>query len=85
MFQFTDLNKETKTRRTERNLWVLRAITILFCLMAIQEMPSRQRKSAKKGSRRYLMFGPNRILVTLPWKEGRSPGHKNVCRRFLNR
>ena len=28
-------------------------------------MPSWQQKSAKKGSKRYLMFGPNHILVTL--------------------
>ena len=33
--------------------------------MLIQETPSRQQKSAKKVSEKYLMFGPNRILVTL--------------------
>ena len=41
-----------------------------------QEIPSRQLKSAKKGSERYLMFGPNHILVTLMWDDGRSPGHE---------
>ena len=50
-----------------------------------QEIPSRQQKSAKKGSKRYLMFGPNHILLILRWDDGRSPGHKNVCRWFLNR
>ena len=29
-----------------------------------QEIPSRQQKAAKKGSKRYLMFGQNHILVT---------------------
>ena len=48
-------------------------------------MPSRQQKSAKKGSEKYLMFGPNHILVTLRWDGGRSPGHKYVYRWFLNR
>ena len=50
-----------------------------------EEMPSRQQKSAKKGSERYLMFGPNHILVTLRWDDGLSPGHENVCWWFLNR
>ena len=50
-----------------------------------QEMPSWHQKSAKKGSERYLMFGPNHILVTWRWDDGRSPGHENVCRWFLNR
>ena len=45
-----------------------------------QEMPSRQQKSAKKGSERYLMLGPNHILVTLWWDDGRSPGHENIFR-----
>ena len=31
------------------------------------------------------MFGPNHILVTLMWDDGRYPGHENVCRWFLNR
>ena len=48
-------------------------------------MPSRQQKSAKKGSERYLIFGQNHILVTLRWNGGRSPGHENVCWWFLNR
>ena len=39
----------------------------------------------KKGSGRYLIFGPNRILVTLRWDDGCSPGHENVCQWFLNR
>ena len=47
-------------------------------------MPSRQQNSAEKGFERYLMFGPNHILVTLRWDVGRSLGHENVCRRFLN-
>ena len=50
-----------------------------------QEMPSQQQKSAKKGFEWYLMFGPNHILVTLRWDGGRSPGHENVSRWFLNR
>ena len=48
-------------------------------------MPSRQQKSERKGFERYLMFGKNQILVTLRWDDGRSPGHKNACRWFLNR
>ena len=43
-------------------------------------MHSGQQKSAKKGSKKYLMFGSNHILVTLRWDEGCSPGHENVCR-----
>ena len=50
-----------------------------------QEMPSRQQKSAKKDSERYLMFGPNHVLVTLRWDGGRPPGHENVCRWFLKK
>ena len=50
-----------------------------------QEMPSRQQKSAKKGSKMYLMFGPNHVLVTSRWDDGRSPGHENVCHWYLNR
>ena len=42
-----------------------------------QEMPSRQQKSAKKGSERYLKFGPNHILVTLRQNDSRSPVHKS--------
>ena len=34
-------------------------------------MPSRQQRSAKKCSKMYLMFGPNHILVTLRWDDGR--------------
>ena len=48
-------------------------------------MPSRQQKSEKNGSERYLMFGPNHILVTSRWDDGRSSGHKNVCQWFLDR
>ena len=44
-----------------------------------QEMPSWQQKSTKKGSKRYIMFGPNHILITLRWNDRRSPGHENVC------
>ena len=29
------------------------------------------------------MFGPNHILVTLRWDDGRSPSHDNVCRWFF--
>ena len=47
-------------------------------------MPSRQQKSAKKDSERYLMFGTNHFLVTLRWDEGRFPGHRNVCRQIIN-
>ena len=42
-------------------------------------------KIRKEGFRKYVMFGPNHILVTLRWDEGRSPGQENVCRWFLNR
>ena len=50
-----------------------------------QEMPSRQQKSSKNGSEKYLMFGPNHILIALIWDEGRSPGHQIVCRWLSNR
>ena len=46
-------------------------------------MPSRQQKSAKKGSEMYLMFRSNLISVTLRW--GRSSGHENVRQWLLNR
>ena len=46
-------------------------------------MLSRQQKSAKNGPERYLIFGPNHILVTLRWDDGRSAGHESVCRRFF--
>ena len=48
-------------------------------------VPVRQQKSAKKSSKRYLMFGSNHILVTLRWDDGRSPGHGKVCWWFLKR
>ena len=48
-----------------------------------QQMPSRQQLSAEKGFERYLMFGPNHILVTLSWVDRGSPGHENVSRWFL--
>ena len=41
-------------------------------------------KIRKKGSKMYLMFGPNQIFVTLRWASGRSPGKENICRWFLN-
>ena len=41
-------------------------------------MPSWQQKSAKKISKRLIMFGPNHILATLRWDDGRSPGHENA-------
>ena len=47
-------------------------------------MPSRQQKSVTKDSQRYLMFGPNHILVTLRWDDGRSPGHENICQWHLS-
>ena len=47
-------------------------------------MPSRYKKSANKGSERYLMFGPNHIFVALRWDGGRFLGHENVFRWFLN-
>ena len=43
-------------------------------------MPSPQQKSAKNGPERYLILGPNHILVTLRWDDGRSPGYENACR-----
>ena len=42
------------------------------------DMPSRQQKFAKKGSGRYLMFGPNHILVTFRWDDGCFPGHEKL-------
>ena len=48
-------------------------------------MPSRQQKSAKNGAERYLIFGPNLILVTLGWDDGRSCGHENGCRWFFQK
>ena len=45
-----------------------------------QEMRSWQKKSAKNVSERYLMFGPNQILVTLRWCDRPSAVHDNVCR-----
>ena len=47
-------------------------------------MPSRQQKSAKKGSKSYLIFGPNQILETLRLDD-RRPDHENVCWWFLDR
>ena len=35
----------------------------------------------RKGSERYFMFGPNHILVTMRWDDGRS----SVCSWYLNR
>ena len=52
---------------------------------AQQEMSSRQQKSARTGSERHLMLGPKHMLITLKWDRGRSPGHENICRWFLNR
>ena len=46
-------------------------------------MLSRQQKSAKNGPERYLIFGPNHILVTLRWDNGRSAGHENACWLFF--
>ena len=46
-------------------------------------MLSWQQKSTKSGPERYLIFGPNHILVTLRWDDGRSAGHENVSRRFF--
>ena len=48
-------------------------------------MPSLQQKSEKKGSEKYVVFGPNHILLNFRWDDGRSPGHENVCWWFLNR
>ena len=50
-----------------------------------QEVSFWQQKSSRKGSKRYLTFGPHHILITLRCDDGRSSGHKNVCRCFLNR
>ena len=47
-------------------------------------MLSREQKSAKNGPERYLIFGPNHILVTLRWNDGRSADHENVCWRFFS-
>ena len=48
--------------------------------------PSAAVKIRKESSKKYLMFGPNRILVTLRWDDGRYPGHENenVFWLFLN-
>ena len=50
-----------------------------------QEMPSRQQKSEKKGSERYLMFGPNHIFVISRWDDGRFPCRENLCRWIIHR
>ena len=42
-----------------------------------QEIPSRQQKSAKNDPERYLIVGPNYILVTLIWNDGCFPGHES--------
>ena len=41
-------------------------------------MSSQQQNLAENGPERYLMFGPNHILVTLKWNDGHRPGHENV-------
>ena len=46
-------------------------------------MPFRQQKSAKKDSKRYLMFGPNLILVTLEVGLRTFSLSRNVCRWFV--
>ena len=61
----------------------IRKLSNLF-LKFKQEMPSRQQKSEKKGSAKYLMLGPNHILISLRCDDRRSPGHGNVSRSFLN-
>ena len=48
-------------------------------------MPFRQQKSAKMGSEKYLMSGPNPISVTLRWGDVRSSGHENACQWFFNK
>ena len=45
-------------------------------------MPSWQQTSPVKDSERYLMFGPNHILVTLKSDDARSTDHENVCLWF---
>ena len=45
-------------------------------------MPSRQQKSAQNGSERYV-FGPNHILVSLRWGDGRFPGHETAWWWFV--
>ena len=50
--------------------------------------PSRPQKFTKKGSERYLMFGPIWTKSCFSYAEvgyGCFPGHGNVCRWFLNR
>ena len=42
-------------------------------------------KIPKKGFKRYLMFGPKHVSVTVRWDDGRSPGDENVSQCFLNR
>ena len=48
-------------------------------------MPSPQKKSSTNGPKRYLIFEPNHILVTLIWDDRRFPGHANVCRCFFSK
>ena len=75
MLHFYILNKQ--------NLDPSRSMLSESSIKIKQEMPSRQQKSAKKDLERYLMFGPNHILVTLRCDDGHFPGHENVC-RWLN-
>ena len=42
-------------------------------------------KIPKNGSKRYLMFGPKHVSVTMRWDDVRSPGDENVSQCFLNR
>ena len=42
-------------------------------------------KTAKNGPERYLSFGPNHILVTLKWDDGRSSVYENVCWWFFSK
>ena len=37
----------------------------------------------KKGLELYLMIGPNSVLGTFRWDDGRSTGHDNMCRLFF--
>ena len=37
-------------------------------------------KNRQRSSKRFLILGPNYILVTLRWDDGRSSGHENDCR-----
>ena len=70
--QLTDAIPKNWENIVQNNFKIIESLTVKYHhIIRKQGMTSRQQKSAKKGSERYLMFGPNHILVTLRWVDGR--------------